>query len=86
MIALAPVTLAMHGVRLEPLAPHHAEGLRAAAHDGAPWQWRITSVPAPDQVDDYIARAIDARAARCAFAVRDAASGQVLGSTGYPPC
>jgi RimJ/RimL family protein N-acetyltransferase len=83
MIALAPVTLEMHAVRLAPLAPHHAIGLRAAAHDGALWQLRTTSVPEPDQVDDYIARAIEDRPSRFAFAVLDAASGTIIGSTGY---
>jgi RimJ/RimL family protein N-acetyltransferase len=42
-----PVTLEFNGVRLEPLALHHADGLRAAASDGELWNLRITSVPAP---------------------------------------
>jgi len=83
MQALAPLTLERDGVRLEPLAAHHADGLRAAACDGELWTLRVTSVPEPDQVDAYIAAAIAMRPARLAFAVLDAASGRVLGSTSY---
>ncbi len=80
MITLAPVTLEMQGVRLEPLELHHADGLRAAVQDGELWKLRITSAPEPDQVEQYILQAI---AGRFAFAVLDAASGQVIGSTSY---
>jgi RimJ/RimL family protein N-acetyltransferase len=83
MIALAPATLEMNGVRLEPLAARHADGLRAAVRDGALWQLRVTSAPEPDQVERYIAQALAAWPARCAFAVLDVASGQVIGSSSY---
>ena len=83
MTDIVPITLALHGVRLEPLAPHHAEGLRAAASDGQLWQLRVTSVPEPDQVEQYIFKAIEMRPSRFAFAVIDIASGDVLGSTSY---
>lgn len=79
----APITLELHGVRLEPLAPHHAEGLRAAAADGELWQLRVTSVPEPDQVDGYIFKAYEMRGSRLAFAVIDSASGAVIGTTSY---
>ncbi len=82
MIDVTTPTLALHGVRLEALAPHHADGLRAAASDGALWELRITSVPQPEQVEAYIASAL-ATANRRAFAVIDADSGAVLGSTSY---
>ena len=78
-----PVTLEWNGVRLEPLAPHHADGLRAAAADGELWQLRITSVPTPEDTDAYIAKAIAMRPARLAFAVIDAASGAVMGTTSF---
>ena len=80
---IMPVTLELNGVRLEPLAPHHAEGLRAAATDGELWTLRVTSVPEPDQVDGYIFKAIEMRPTRLAFAVIDSASGAVMGSTSY---
>ncbi len=82
MIEVAPVTLELHGVRLAPLGLQHADGLRAAAMDGALWQLRITSVPEPQDVEDYIQRAL-AMPDRVAFAVLDAANGTVLGSTSY---
>jgi RimJ/RimL family protein N-acetyltransferase len=83
LAAFAPVTLELNGVRLEPLGAQHADGLRAAARDGALWQLRVTSVPEPDQVDAYIATAMEMRPGRFAFAVIDIASGEVIGSTSY---
>ncbi|MBW8721512.1 MAG: GNAT family N-acetyltransferase [Polaromonas sp.] len=79
----APLTLELNGVRLEPLGPQHAEGLLAAAQDGELWNLRITSVPAPNEVDAYIDKALEMRPTRLAFAVVDAASGAVIGSTSY---
>lgn len=83
MEAPFPVTLEANGLRLEPLGPQHAGGLRAAASDGELWKLRVTSVPTPEAVDAYIATAIDMRPGRLAFAVTDAASGRVLGTTSY---
>jgi RimJ/RimL family protein N-acetyltransferase len=83
MITVAPVTLELNGIRLEPLAPAHSEGLLAAAQDGELWKLRITSVPEPEQVAQYIATALEMRPARLAWAVIDAASGRVLGTTSY---
>jgi len=80
---ITPFTMERNGVRLEPLASHHADGLRAAASDGELWHLRVTSVPAPHEVDEYIQRAIDMRPSRFAFAVIDVASGKVIGSTSY---
>ncbi|MDN2708233.1 GNAT family protein [Janthinobacterium sp. SUN118] len=77
------VPLELHGIRLEALAPHHAPGLRAAAMDGELWNLRVTSVPEPDQVDQYIFKAIEMRPARFAFAVIDVTSGDVIGTTSY---
>ncbi|HAT30790.1 MAG TPA: GNAT family N-acetyltransferase [Janthinobacterium sp.] len=75
--------LELNGVRLEMLAPHHAAGLRAAAADGELWRLRVTSVPEPEQVDQYIFKAVEMRPQRLAFAVLDAASGAVLGTSSY---
>ncbi|MES2323008.1 MAG: GNAT family protein [Pseudomonadota bacterium] len=82
MIQVAPLTLQLHGVRLEPLALAHADGLRAAAMDGELWKLRITSVPEPQDVERYIRTATD-MGNRLAFAVVDAASGAVMGTTSY---
>ena len=80
-----PVILSGRGIELVPLALDHEAGLRAAAADGELWKLRVTSVPEPDQTRTYIEDALKARDAghRFAFAVRDATSGTVLGSTSY---
>ncbi|MDO9115511.1 MAG: GNAT family N-acetyltransferase [Polaromonas sp.] len=79
------VILSGRGVELVPLALDHEAGLRAAAADGELWKLRVTSVPEPEQTTSYIEDALKARDAghRFAFAVRDAASGTVLGSSSY---
>jgi RimJ/RimL family protein N-acetyltransferase len=82
MIEVASATLELNGVRLEPLGMHHADGLRVAAMDGELWRLRITSVPEPHDVEGYILRAL-AMLDRVAFAVVDAATGAVIGSTSY---
>lgn len=85
MSFVQPVILSGRGIELVPLALDHEAGLRAAAADGELWKLRVTSVPEPDQTRTYIDDALKARDVghRFAFAVRDAASGTVLGSTSY---
>ena len=85
MIAPVPVTLEGHGVRLEPLAPSHAAELAAAAADGRLWELWFTSVPEPDETPVYIAEALSGLAAgrMLPWAVRDVASGALIGSTRY---
>jgi RimJ/RimL family protein N-acetyltransferase len=85
MALVAPVTLRERGVRLEPLALAHEEGLRAAAADGELWKLRITSVPEPDGTRAYIESALAMREQghRFAFAVVNDATDRVLGSTSY---
>ena len=77
-----PVVLSLNGIRLEPLGPQHEAGLRAAAADGELWQLVFTSVPEPAQTAAYIQTALNDEA-RCAFAVVDEHSGQIIGSTSY---
>ena len=85
MAFVEAVTLRGRGIRLEPLALAHEEGLRAAAADGALWTLRITSVPEPQDTRAYIEAALKMRedGNRFAFAVVDDASGKVLGSTSF---
>lgn len=82
---VSPVILSERGVRLEPLALRHEDGLRAAAADGELWTLRITSVPEPDQTRQYIEDALKMREQghRFAFAVVEEATDTVLGSTSY---
>jgi RimJ/RimL family protein N-acetyltransferase len=82
MIDVRPVTLEFNGARLEPLSLAHAEGLRAAAADGELWNIRVTSVPEPHNVESYIRDALE-MPNRLAFAVIDASSGVVIGTTSY---
>lgn len=82
MIQVAPVTIELNGVRLEPLSLAHADGLRAAAMDGQLWKLRITSVPEPQDVERYIRTAAD-MSNRMAFAVVDVSTGAVMGTTSY---
>lgn len=80
-----PVTLEGHGVRLVPLTRDHAAGLRTAAADGELWNLRVTSVPEPGQTESYVDQALKGRddGHMLPFAVIDATSGAVLGSTRY---
>ena len=80
-----PVVLRSRGVRLEPLALAHEDGLAAAAADGQLWRLRVTSVPEPQETRLYIETALQMREAgsRFAFAVVDEATDRVLGSTSY---
>ena len=85
MQQVRPVTLANEHVRLEPLGLEHVEGLKRAAADGELWTIRVTSVPDPDDTRGYIERALQAFAEghRLAFAVLDARTGEVIGSSSY---
>ncbi len=85
MAFVEPVTLEDRGIKLVPLSLDHEDGLRAAAADGELWNIRVTSVPEPDQTRQYIEDALSMREAgnRFAFAITDAASGTVLGSSSY---
>ena len=85
MAFVEPIELEARGVRLLPLTLAHEDGLRAAAADGELWNIRVTSVPEPDQTRKYIEDALAMREAgnRLAFAVLDAATGTVLGSSSY---
>jgi RimJ/RimL family protein N-acetyltransferase len=80
-----PIELADRGVRLVPLALAHEAGLRAAAADGELWNLRVTSVPRPEETRKYIQDALRMHedGKRLAFAVLDAATGTVLGSSSY---
>ena len=82
MAFVGPVTLQARNVRLLPLALLHEEGLRAAASDGQLWKLRVTSVPEPHEARAYIETALQTDN-RFAFAVLDASSGEVLGSSSY---
>jgi RimJ/RimL family protein N-acetyltransferase len=80
-----PATLEGHGVRLEPLSRAHEKGLIEAAKDGRLWELWFTSVPEPEKALPYIETALAGQQAghMLPWAVLDARSGAVLGSTRY---
>jgi RimJ/RimL family protein N-acetyltransferase len=82
MAFVEPVTLKARDIALVPLSLAHEEGLRAAAADGELWKLRVTSVPEPENTRAYIETALKT-ADRFAFAVIEAATGTVLGSTSF---
>lgn len=71
-------------VTLEPLQAEHADALLQAASDGELWNLWFTSVPGPETLRPWLARALAEREAGIAmpFLVRDAA-GDPVGSTRY---
>lgn len=85
MISVKPATLEGNGIRLEPLAATHAEGIRGAAADGELWKLWFTSVPEPHETEKYIEEALtgQAKGHMCPWAVRDLGSGRIVGSTRY---
>jgi RimJ/RimL family protein N-acetyltransferase len=85
VIAPSPVTLERDGIRLEPLAQAHAEGLASAVADGRLWELWFTATPEPHLTPRYIEDALTGQAEghMLPWAVRDLASGQVVGSTRY---
>lgn len=85
MAFVEPITLRDRGVRLEPLALSHEEGLRLAAADGELWKLRVTSVPEPQDTRAYIETALKGREEghRFAFAVVDDVTDKVLGCTSF---
>jgi RimJ/RimL family protein N-acetyltransferase len=85
MRTVEPVTLADSRLRLEPLGLGHVDGLQRAAADGELWKLRVTSVPEPADTRGYVERALQgfAEGHRLAFAVIDAKSGAVIGSSSY---
>ena len=85
MLTPQPVTLEGHGVRLEPLARAHHDGLITAANDGELWKLWYTSVPEPEQTHAYISAALAGQEAghMLPWAVRDLAHDTIVGTTRY---
>jgi len=80
-----PVTLEGHGVRLEPLAPSHEEGLATAAADGRLWELFYTFVPPREKTGAYLAEALAGQKAghMLPWAVRETKTGAIVGSTRF---
>jgi RimJ/RimL family protein N-acetyltransferase len=85
MIHVRPVTLEGRGIRLEPLTEDHQEALAIAAADGRLWELWFTAVPSPDGMAAYVKAALKGQAdgGMLPWAVRDLATGVVVGATRY---
>jgi N-acetyltransferase len=85
MIDARPLTLERGGIRLEPLSEDHHDALAAAAADGRLWELWFTGVPTPDGTAAYIHAALEGQrdGHMLPWAVRDLASGAIIGSTRY---
>ena len=85
MIPLAPIRLQDEHVLLEPLQGDHAAALEQAAADGELWDLWFTGVPAPGQAAGYIDKALQGQAdgLMLPFAVREAGSGEIVGTTRF---
>ena len=85
MINPQPSVLEGGGIRLEPLTVDHHDALEAAATDGKLWELWFTSVPAPGETRAYIAAALKGHedGHMLPWAVRDLATGAIVGSTRY---
>ena len=82
---MTQLTLTGTTVELQPLQPQHASALLDAAADGELWNLKVTNVPGPATVDQYIDTALRGRDAGTVipFIIVRRDSGQVVGSTRF---
>jgi N-acetyltransferase len=85
MIDAQPLVLERAGIRLEPLTDEHHDALVEAASDGRLWEFWFTAVPPPDAMRAYVADALQSQREghMVAWAVREVASGTIVGATRY---
>jgi len=85
MINVQPAVLEGRGIRLEPLSENHRDALAAVAADGELWNLWFTSVPDPGSTGAYIAEALKGQGEghMLPWAVRDLATGTIVGTTRY---
>jgi RimJ/RimL family protein N-acetyltransferase len=81
----APVILSHPVVRLEPLTTAHAPALARVGLDPELWRWIPTPLISADDVRAYVATALaeQARGVSLPFAIVDAATDEVIGSTRF---
>jgi RimJ/RimL family protein N-acetyltransferase len=85
MIDVQPTVLEGRGIRLEPLSQEHHEALSAAVADGKLWELWFVATPSPENMAAYIDDALKGQSEgrMLPWAVRDLASGAIVGSTRY---
>lgn len=78
-------TLTGTTVELQPLQAEHASKLVAAAADGELWNMKVTVIPSPETVAQYIATALEGRTAGTVmpFVIVRRDTGQIVGSTRF---
>ncbi len=72
-------------MRLEPLSMRHSDALALVVADGRLWELWYTSVPRPEEIGDYIQKALQGQrdGHMLAWAVRDLSSELIVGATRY---
>jgi len=72
-------------IELRPLEKAHRDALLEASADGELWNMKVTVVPGPDTIDNYIAAALAGRDSGSVmpFVIVRRESGEVLGSTRF---
>jgi N-acetyltransferase len=82
---LQPVVLRGSRASLEPLAHRHADDLIEALHDGELWKLWYTSIPAPNNLVEFIDQRLTAQAkgTLLPFAVIDNTTHKAVGMTNY---
>jgi RimJ/RimL family protein N-acetyltransferase len=85
MAWLEPVRLQGSRASLTPLTHNHANELVEALRDGELWKLWYTSIPAPDEIANFIDQrlAAQAKGTSLPFAVLDNATGKAVGMTNY---
>ncbi len=85
LMQCTPINLSGTYVTLEPLTQAHLPEIQSAAADGELWKLFFTSVPTPENTQLWIDIALDMHRQQTAipFAIREKASGKIVGSTRY---
>jgi N-acetyltransferase len=84
-VNVEPVTLEGDWVRLEPVGPHHVDGLWHAGRFPEVWAMRLSPVYSRDEMEAQITAAVAAAAAGTLFmfVTIDAGSGRPIGTTSF---
>lgn len=84
-VTTGPVALSGKRVELLPLRAEHAPQLLQAAEDGELWNMKVTVIPGPSTVEQYIATALAGRDAGTVmpFAIVHRETGRIVGSTRF---
>ena len=75
-------------MRLEPLTPAHEESLIAATRDGELWNTKVTIIPPPERMKDYIQFALDglAQENQLPFVINRKTSAFTESAGDFPAC